>query len=153
MNFLAKSPMWQVDRALMMGQLASPTNQSRVLASFKQIFPLSLFPDDLIVEELRLVWIHRDGPWAEEIISIMATDIASIDAAAGPFIGQVHIKNLTGGPEIMMDNLFRRDVYQIRCLVEGIALSSRVGLKVDGEDVVSKREFLAKAGSVKLDNR
>lgn len=150
MNYLAQSNIWQLDQALRIGQLARPTNESRVLAKFKQIFPLALFPDDLIIEELRIVWVHKEGPWADEIISIMATDIASIDASAGPFFGNVHIKNLTGGPEIMVDNLLRRDVYKIRCLVEGISLSSRVGLKVDCEDLETKRELLAKAGSVTL---
>ncbi len=80
----------------------------------------------------------------------MATDIASIDASAGPFFGRIHIKNLTGGPEIMIDNLLRKDVYRIRCLVEGVSLSARAGLKVDDEDLDMKREFLARAGSVRL---
>lgn len=166
MNYLARSDMWEIDQALRMGQLAVPTDQSRVLARFKQIFPLALFPDDLIIEELRLVWVHREGPWADEVISIMATDIASIDASSGPLFGHIHIKSLTGGPEIFIDNLYRADVYnrsrlhrvascnamryKIRCLVEGISLSARAGLKVNQEDLDNKRNFLAEAGSVKL---
>ena len=150
MNYVAQSDIWQLDQALRIGQLASPTHESRVLAQFKQVFPLALFPDDLIVEELRIVWVHKYGPWTDEVISIMATDIASINAASGPLFGHIHIKSLTGGPEIFIDNLLRGDVYRIRCLVEGLSLSSRVGLKVDGEDVETKRESLAKAGSVKL---
>lgn len=150
MNYLAQSDIWQLDQALRIGHSAASVNQSRVLAKFKQIFPLALFPDESIVEELRIVWVHRDAPWADEVISIMATDIASIDASSGPFFGQVHIKSLTGGPEIVLDNLFRGDVYRLRCLVEGIALSARVGLKVEDEDLENKRKFLAEAGSVKL---
>lgn len=150
MNYLARSDMWEIDQALRMGQLAVPTDQSRVLARFKQIFPLALFPDNLIIEELRLVWVHKEGPWADEVISIMATDIASIDASSGPLFGHIHIKSLTGGPEIFIDNLYRADVYKIRCLVEGISLSARAGLKVNQEDLDNKRSFLAEAGSVKL---
>ena len=150
MNYLAKSDIWQTDQASRTGQLIAVTDQSRVLARFKQIFPLALFPDELIVEELRIIWVHKDAPWSDEIISIMATDIASIDASAGPFFGRIHIKSLTGGPEIMIDNLLRKDVYRIRCLVEGVSLSARAGLKVDDEDLDMKREFLARAGSVRL---
>lgn len=150
MNYVAQSDIWQLDQALRIGQLARQTSESRVLARFKQVFPLALFPDDLILEELRIVWVHKYGPWTDEVISIMATDIASIDASSGPLFGHIHIKSLTGGPEIFMDNLYRGDVYKIRCLVEGISLSSRVGLKVDGEDLETKRESLAKAGLVKL---
>lgn len=148
MDYLAKSDIWQVDQVVGGRQLVSPTNQSRVLATFKQIFPLALFPDELIIEELRIIWVHKDLPWADEVISIMATDIASIDASAGPFFGRIHIKNLTGGPEILIDNLLRGDVYKIRCLVEGVALAARVGLRVDDEDLETKREFLARAGAV-----
>ena len=50
----------------------------------------------------------------------------------------------------MVDNLLRGDVYRIRCLVEGIALAARAGFKVDVEDLETKKEFLAKVGSVKL---
>lgn len=150
MDYLAKSNIWQTDQALRTGQLIAATDQSRVLARFKQIFPLALFPDELIVEELRIIWVHKDAPWSDEIISIMSTDIASIDASAGPFFGRIHIKSLTGGPEIMIDNLLRKDVYRIRCLVEGVSLSARAGLKVDDEDLDMKREFLARAGSVRL---
>lgn len=150
MDYLAKSDIWQTDQALRTGRLIATTDQSRVLARFKQIFPLALFPDELIVEELRIIWLHKDAPWSDEIISIMATDIASTDASAGPFFGRIHIKSLTGGPEIMIDNLLRKDVYRIRCLVEGVSLSARAGLKVDDEDLDMKREFLARAGSVRL---
>lgn len=150
MNYPAQSSIWQIDQALNMGQRAEPTNQSRILAKFNQIFPLTLFPDKLVIEELRIVWVHKDGPWAQEVISIMATDIASIDAAAGPFFGRVMIKSLTGGPEIMIDNLHRSDVFRIRCLVEGIALSSRAGLQITKGDLDIERESLLKVGAVGL---
>ena len=150
MDYLARSDIWQSDEALKAGQAVPPTNQSRVLARFRQIFPLALFPDDLIVEELLIVWVRKDAQWSEEVISIIATDIASVDASVGPLFGRIHVKSLTGGPEILVDNLLRGDVYRIRCLVEGIALAARAGFKVDVEDLETKKEFLAKVGSVKL---
>lgn len=150
MNYLAQSNLWQLDQAFNARRAMELTDQSRVLAKFKQIFPLVLFRDEIIIEELRIIWVHKDAPWADEVISIMATDIASIDASAGPFFGRVHIKNLTGGPEIYVENLFRSDVYKIRCLVEGITLTARAGLRVDDDDLKSKIEHLATAGSVPL---
>lgn len=149
MNYLAQSNLWQLDQAFNTRRMEQ-TDQSRVLAKFKQIFPLVMFPDEIIIEELRIIWVHRDAPWADEVISIMATDIASIDASAGPFFGRVLIKNLTGGPEIFVDNLFRSDVYKIRCLVEGITLTARAGLRVEDDDLNSKIKHLASAGSVPL---
>ena len=154
MQYPAQSDIWRLDQVMKTktytnGESISNHNQSRVLDRFRQIFPLTLFPDDLIVEELRIVHVKKNGPWAHEVISIMATDIASVNASSGMFFGQVHIKSLTGGPEIFIDNLLRRHVYKIRSLVEGIALASREGLRIEHDsDLESeKKDFLA-AGSI-----
>src|SRR3989344_7105784 len=123
MRYPAQSDIWRLDHVI------RPTNgasggtslvnhgQSRVLGRFRQIFPLSLFCDDLIIEELRIVHVKKNGPWAYGVISIMATDIASVNASSGLFFGQVHVKSLTGGPEIFVDNMLRRHIYRIRSLV------------------------------------
>ncbi|MBI2040130.1 hypothetical protein HYT18_03585 [Candidatus Microgenomates bacterium] len=131
MKYLAQSEIWQLDQVTGV-QALNGQPPSRVLARFKQIFPLTLFRDELIIEELRMVWVRRDGPWAEEVISIMATDIACVDASSGPFFGHVHIKSLTGGLDIFVDKLQRGHVYQIRALVETIALASRAGKIING---------------------
>lgn len=150
MNYLAQSDIWQTDKASGVNTLSEKKPVSRILAKFHQVFPFALFPDDLIVEELRIVWIRRSGPWMDEVISIMATDIACVDASAGPFFGHVHIKNLTGGPEIAVDDLFRGSVYKIRSLVEGIALSARAGLKVRSNDIEEEKDDLMNAGNVQV---
>jgi len=153
MNYQALSDMWQLDRALKLknttgnGQII-PNSQSRILARARQIFPLTLFPDEIIVEELRIVWFRKKGPWSYEVVSIMATDIASVNAASGPFFGHVHVQSLTGGPEIIVDNLSRKNVYTIRSLVEGIAMSAREGLNVENTNIESERRNLMQAGQI-----
>lgn len=151
MKYPALSDIWRLDFASRPKKTITEhvhNGQSRVLARVRQIFPLTLFTDELIVEELRIVWFRRKGPWSNEVISIMATDIACVNASNGPFLGQVHIQSLTGGPEIMVDNLLKRDVYKIRSLVEGIALSAREGLRVEETSLETERENLLRAGSI-----
>ena len=155
MKYPAQSYIWRLDHVIRPTNGASngaslPNHgQSRVLGRFRQIFPLSLFCDDLIVEELRIVHVKKNGPWAYEVISIMATDIASVNASSGMFFGQVHIKSLTGGPEIFVDNMLRRHIYKIRSLVEGIALSSREGLRLEHQsNLEAERQDILAAGSV-----
>ena len=92
MNYPALSDMWRLDRALKLKSTNGntqivPNSQSRILARTRQVFPLTLFPDEIIVEELRIVWLRKNGPWSYEVVSIMATDIASVNAASGPFFG------------------------------------------------------------------
>ena len=154
MRYPAQSDIWRLDyvmkpKTYTNGAGANNHSQSRVLGRFRQIFPLSLFCDDLIVEELRIVHVKKNGPWAYEVISIMATDIASVNASSGLFFGQVHIKSLTGGPEIFVDNMLRRHIYKIRSLVEGIALSSREGLRLEHQaNLEAERQDILTAGSV-----
>ena len=147
MKYPTQSDLWRLDFV----QKAQPiiTNgASRVLGYFRQIFPLTIFPDELIIEELRIVQVQNNGPWTTHINSIMATDIACVDASAGPFFGHIHVKSLTGGPEILVDNLTRSDVYKIRSLVEGVALASREGLKLQNQDLEIERQNLITAGSL-----
>ena len=130
------------------GETITQLGQSRVLAEAKQPFPISLFPDRIIVEELRIIHLRKIGPWMEDVISIMATDIASVNCSTGLIFGHIHVKSLTGGPQIMVENLFKRDVLKIRSLVEGIALSAREGLKVNGESLETETQSLMKAGTI-----
>ena len=150
MKYPAQSDIWRLNEALRKRPVGVG-GRSRVLGVFHQVFPVRLLPDELLVEELRIVWIKRLGPWARDIISIMATDIACVNAASGPFFGHVHIKSLTGGPEILVDVLARGDVYQIRSLVEGIALASREGLKVEGVNLETEKGNILRAGRVMID--
>ncbi|MBI2012375.1 hypothetical protein HYW39_01110 [Candidatus Curtissbacteria bacterium] len=147
MKALAQSDLWRFEQVTKTKPIIS-NGTSRVLGRFRQIFPLSLFPGQVIVEELRIVWVQRSGPWTNNVISIMATDIASVNASCGPFFGHIHIKSLTGGPEILVESLLRRDVYKIRSLVEGIALISREGLRIETDNLEAERENLLRAGSI-----
>lgn len=149
MNYPAQSNLWRLDMAVkprVNGQTITDAGKSRVLATAHQVFPLALFPGNLIVEELRIVWLRKNGPWMNDVISIMATDIASVNCSTGLFFGHIHVQSLTGGPEIMVDNLLRKDVLTIRSLVEGIALSAREGLKINGENLETEKRSLMDAG-------
>ena len=148
MKYLSQSDLWRLDHAVRPIITIGPKGKSRVLGRFHQIFPLTLFPDDLIVEELRIVHVQNNGPWTKEINSIMATDIACVNASSGPFFGHIHIQSLTGGPEILVDNLKRNDVFEIRSIIEGIALNAREGLRVEDRDLESERINLLRAGNI-----
>jgi len=151
MKYPALSDIWRLDFVSGPGKtIVEHTNkeQSRMLAWTRQIFPLTLFPDELIVEERRIVWFRRKGFWSNEVISIMASDIACVNASSGPFFGHIEIQSLTGGPQIMVNNLHRKDVFKIRSLVEGIALSARGGLKIENRSVETERQNLIRAGSI-----
>ena len=147
MRFPSQSDLWRLDHIMKAKPLTS-NGQSRAFGRFRQIYPLTLFPDELIIEELRVIWVRKMGPWTSEIITIMATDIACVNASRGLIFGHIHIKSLTGGPEIFVDKLLGHQVYQARSLIEGIALSSREGLKIEHQDLETERAQLLRAGHI-----
>ena len=150
MKYLALTDGWQFNRLLKTKPQTATNGQSRILERVHQIFPLTLFPDELIVEELRVVWIRRRGPWTSEIVSIMATDIACVYAARGLIFGSLHIKNVTGGPEICLGSLLGKDAYKTRNLIEGIALASREGLQLERTANLEKeRNAILRVGQVR----
>ena len=148
MKYTAQSDIWRLEQVIKSKPVLGGNGKSRLLGRFHQVFPFTLLPSELIIEELRIVWVRRMGPWANDVISIMATDIACVNASSGPFFGHIHIKSLTGGPEIFVNNILRGNVYKIRSLVEGIALASREGLKIQMGSLEAERESLLQAGSI-----
>ncbi|OGD92336.1 hypothetical protein A2697_02275 [Candidatus Curtissbacteria bacterium RIFCSPHIGHO2_01_FULL_41_44] len=148
MKYPAQSDLWRLDHVIRAKPVTNGSGQSRVLGRFRQIFPITLFPGELIVEELRIVYVQKNGPWANNVISIMSTDIACVNASSGPFFGLVHIQSLTGGPEILIEHLLRQNVYKIRSLVEGIALAAREGLKIEAANLEEEKQNLLRAGSI-----
>lgn len=148
MDYPALSELWKLKTLSSKSNGILSNGKSRVLYRTRQIFPITLFPDELVVEELRIIWLRQMGFWTNEVVSIMATDIASVNASSGPLFGHVHVKSLTGGPEILVDCLFRKDAYTVRSLVEGIALSAREGLKVQDDNLETEKQSLYQAGRV-----
>lgn len=124
--------------------------QSRVLGRFRSMFPFMLFPDELIVEEKRVIWRNWMGPGYTRVISIMATDISNVQASHGPFFGHLHVGSLVGGPEILIERLSRKDCVRARALVEGIILAARERAEVKKGKVEKEKEDLSRLGEVKF---
>ncbi|MEX2027905.1 MAG: hypothetical protein WD988_00205, partial [Candidatus Curtissbacteria bacterium] len=127
---------------------AKLVKKSREIARFHQVFPLVIFPDEIVVEEHRVILIRNRGPWMDQVITIMDTDIACVNASTGPLFGQVHVKSLTGGPEIFIDWLLKHNVYKTRGLIEGIVLTSRGPLEINTESLEVETEALLRFGEV-----
>jgi len=127
-----------------------PGNKSRVLRRFRSVFPFMLFPDELIVEENRVIWKNWLGPGYSRVISIMATDISNVQASHGPIFGHLHVGSLVGGPEILIEKLSRKECVKARALIEGIILTAREKLAVRKKEIEKEKEELSKLGGVKF---
>lgn len=126
---------------------------SPVLARFKSVFPFDLFPDELIVEEKRIVWIQRFGPKMCEVITLSPGDINRIEASAGPLFGHIHVAIPRHDIEIIVEKLKRKDAFRARDLIEGLMGASREGIKIEGSTPEEKVEFLIKLAHVEINQK
>lgn len=78
----------------------------------------------------------------------MATDIASIDSSTGPLWGHIHIRSLTGGPEIILDKLPKSDVLRARFLIEGVVIAARSGENIEKKNLELERDYLISRGKI-----
>lgn len=104
---------------------------SKLLGQFRSVFPFEFFPDELIVSERRVIWIHRWGPGMSKAISIFPQDIADIEASHGPIFGHLHVRNFTGNEEILIEHLRKKDVIKARDLIEGLVSIRRGGSRLE----------------------
>ncbi|OGY25019.1 MAG: hypothetical protein A2Y57_02525 [Candidatus Woykebacteria bacterium RBG_13_40_7b] len=122
---------------------------SKVLGHFKAVFPFDLFPDELIVEEKRVIWINRFFFATCQVVSIMASDISKVEAAHGPFFGHIHIGNIVGEPEITIERLSRKATVEAKSLIEGLMLTARGGVKLK-ERYEDKQRRLEEIGKIRF---
>ena len=130
-----------------------PKASSPVLARFKSVFPFDLFPDELIVEEKRIIWIKRFGPGMCEVITLAPADINRIEASAGPLFGHVHIAIPRHDIEIIVERLRRKEAFKARDLIEGLMDAAREGIKIEGVTPEEKVKFLIKLAHVEINHR
>ena len=121
-----------------------PQKDSNVLARFKSVFPFEIFPDELVIEEKRIIWIHRFGPGMCEVLTLLPIDINRVEASSGPLFGHLHISTLRHDVEILMERLTRKNTFKARDLIEGLVVVAKQNLGIEGNNAEEKIDFLTK---------
>jgi len=127
-----------------------PQKDSNVLARFKSVFPFEIFPDELVVEEKRIIWIHRFGPGMCEVLTLLPTDINRVEASSGPLFGHLHISTLRHDVEILMERLTRKNTFKARDLIEGLVVVAKQNLEIEGKSAEEKIDFLTRLTHVEI---
>ena len=127
-----------------------PVKNSPVLVHLKSIFPFQIFPDELIVEEKRIVWIHRFGPKMCEVLTLLPNDINRIEASAGPLFGHLHISIPRHDVDILMERLSRKETFLARDLIDGLITAIKQGIEIKGDTAEEKADFLKKLVHVEI---
>ncbi len=114
---------------------------SQVLGSANTVFPLTLFPDSVIVDRSKITIIKRDFFWTSRVISIQIEDILNIEAGVGPFFGSLNIASrvMSSVDHFRIDYFWRADAIFLKHLIQGYVIAKHNKLDISQ---LTKEELL-----------
>jgi hypothetical protein len=114
---------------------------SQVLASARTVFPMTLFPDSVIVDRSKITIIKRDFFWTSRVISIQIEDILNVEAGVGPFFGSLTIASrvMSSVDHFRIDYFWRDDAIYMKHLIQGYVIAKHNNVEVSE---LSKEELI-----------
>ena len=112
----------KAEREAEIDHLKQVISQSKqVIARVRTIFPLTFFPDDIILDRTKVTIIQRNFFWSSNVLSVRIEDILNVKCSIGPLFGAVtiSIRVMNSVDHFEVDHLWRRDAIEIKRLIQG----------------------------------
>lgn len=124
-----------------------------MIARVQTIFPLTLFPDDIILDRTKITIIKRNFFWSADVISIRIEDVLNVSSSVGPFFGSVSISSrvMNSVDHFEVDRLWRSDAIEIKKLIQGYMIAKHSEVAIDDlpvEELVAMLEDLGDDSSM-----
>jgi len=105
----------------------------QVLASTRTVFPMTLFPDSVIVDRTKISIIKRDFFWTSNVISFQIEDLLNVSCAVGPIFGSITIASrvMSTVDHFYVNYLWRGDALFIKSLIQGHIIAKNNKLETD----------------------
>ena len=107
------------------------TNSSNdILARVSTVFPITLFPDTVIVDRTQVTITHRTFIMTGGVISIRIEDILSVTAEVGLLFGSLKIVTRYFDTNVPHEvrQLWRDDALRLKALIHGLVVASKRGI-------------------------
>jgi len=115
-------------------QLKKRVKQShQILASARTVFPLTIFPDSIVVDRSKITIIKRDFFWSSSVISIQIGDILNVATSIGPLFGSLNISSrvMNSVDHFQINYLWRGDAIFLKHLIQGYVIAQHSGIETD----------------------
>ena len=121
----------ELDDATRLKKVVKKSHQ--VLASAQTVFPMTMFPDSIIVDRTKVSIIKRDFFWTSNVISFQVEDLLNVSCAMGPIFGSITIASrvMSTVDHFQVKFLWRKDAIFIKDLIQGHIIAKNNGLKTD----------------------
>jgi hypothetical protein len=105
---------------------------SEVLASARTVFPMTLFPDSVIVDRSKITIIKRDFFFTSRVISIQIEDILNVESGIGPFFGSLTVASrvMSSVDHFRIDYFWRSDAIFLKHLIQGYVIAKHNSIDV-----------------------
>lgn len=96
-----------------MHQVGIATPTARVVFRARAVFPFDLFPDELVIDEIKINIVAKNFFATEDVNHVLIKDVKNIEMHAVPFFAQLIIEDQSG------------NIYKIGFLTKNIAYKAK----------------------------
>lgn len=96
-----------------------------IIAGANTVFPITLFPDTIVIDRVKVTIIRRNFFWSEDVTSVRIQDILDVSASVGPLFGSLTIAiRMIGAVNHFQVNYFwRKDVMYLKHIIQGYVIA------------------------------
>lgn len=101
-----------------------------VLMAANTVFPLTLFPDTVVVDRTKVTITRRDFFWSSDVMSIRIEDVLNVSAGVGPFFGSLTIASrvMSTTDHFQINHFWRHDALRLKQIIQGYVIAQHNNL-------------------------
>lgn len=106
--------------------LESLISQSHeVLAQASTVFPITLFPDTVVVDRTKVTIIKRDFFWSSDTMTFRIEDVLNAEVTVGPLFGSLIIASrvMSTTDHFRIDHFWRNDAVYLKQIIQGYVIA------------------------------
>lgn len=136
----------ELERAAQLRQTVQKAHE--VLASVDTVFPVTLFPDTIVIDRSKISIKKRSFFLTSNVISFRIEDVLNVSCGVGPIFGSLTIASrvMSSIDHFQIDHLWRKDAVFLKNLIQGHIIATNSKLETDQLSVEEMIETLYELG-------
>ena len=96
-----------------------------VLAEANTVFPVTLFPDTVVVDRTKVTIIKRDFFWSSDTMTFRIEDVLNAEVTVGPIFGSLTIASrvMSTTDHFRIDHFWRKDAIYLKRIIQGYVIA------------------------------
>lgn len=95
----------------------------------RTVFPFHLFPDEIVIDPLKISIIHHIFFETKQIYSIEIKNIIDVSVESGPFFATLTV-SILNFPPVSVSYMKKEDAVTIQRIIQGLLIAQKQGVNV-----------------------